>query len=86
MGYVLIAGATLVARRRVWLQRLAMGSALGYGLLMGLTRIVQGGHFLSDVAWSGLLVTILTILLHRILIGSQTALALGQSRLANLPE
>lgn len=30
---------------------LALGIA--YGLLMGLGRIVQGGHFLSDVIWSG---------------------------------
>jgi membrane-associated PAP2 superfamily phosphatase len=86
MGYVLFAGATLVARRRIWLQRLAVGSALAYGTLLGLARIVQGGHFLSDVVWSGLLVTLLTILLHRLLIGSQSALAPGQSRVANPPE
>lgn len=61
MGYVLISGATLIACRRVWLRRWALAGTLGYGTLMGLTRIVQGGHFLSDVAWSGLLVTLLTM-------------------------
>ncbi len=31
---------------------------LSFGLLVGMTRIVQGGHFLSDVLWSGGLVYI----------------------------
>jgi lipid A 4'-phosphatase len=68
MGYVLISGATLVTCRRFWLRRWAVASALAYGTLMGLTRIVQGGHFLSDVACSGLLVTLLVIVLRRTLI------------------
>ncbi|ACL70630.1 phosphatase PAP2 family protein [Halothermothrix orenii] len=25
----------------------------GYGLLMGLARVIQGGHFASDVVWAG---------------------------------
>lgn len=68
MGYVLLSGATLVACRRVWLRRQAVTGALGYGTLMGLTRIVQGGHFLSDVACSGLLMTLLIMGLRRSLI------------------
>ena len=28
---------------------------IAYGLFMGAARIVQGGHFLSDVVWSGLM-------------------------------
>jgi lipid A 4'-phosphatase len=65
MGYVMISGAVLIACRRVWLRRWALASALGYGTLIGLTRIVQGGHFLSDVACSGLLVTLLIMGLQR---------------------
>jgi len=34
------------AKRTFWL-------ALSFGLLMGLGRNIQGGHFLSDVIWSG---------------------------------
>jgi membrane-associated PAP2 superfamily phosphatase len=30
-----------------------LGLGIFYGLLLGLGRIVQGGHFLSDVLWSG---------------------------------
>jgi membrane-associated PAP2 superfamily phosphatase len=56
MGYVLLAGAVLVpGGRRRWLGRLALGGALAYGTLVGLARVVQGGHFASDVVWSGLL-------------------------------
>jgi membrane-associated PAP2 superfamily phosphatase len=56
MGYVLLAGAVLVSHgRRVWLGRLALGGALAYGTLVGIARVVQGGHFASDVVWSGLL-------------------------------
>ena len=85
MGYVLASGAVLVPCRRVWLRCLVVVSALGYGSLIGLTRIVQGGHFLSDVACSGLLVTLLVMILYRTLGGPQSAPAPGQSRLANLP-
>jgi lipid A 4'-phosphatase len=54
MAYSLVAGASLLScRRRVWPHRLALAGALAYGTLMGLGRIIQGGHFVSDVVWSG---------------------------------
>jgi len=54
MGYVMVAGAYLISPRRPhWLRGLVLGGALTYGSLLGLTRIVQGGHFVSDVFWSG---------------------------------
>ena len=37
-------------RRRAYIW---LGIGLGFGALMGVTRIVQGGHFISDVFWSG---------------------------------
>lgn len=51
-GFALIALGTLgaVRRRRRWL---AIG--WGAGLLLGSLRIAQGGHFLSDVLFCGLL-------------------------------
>jgi membrane-associated PAP2 superfamily phosphatase len=59
MGYVLIAGTGLVpCRRRVWPCHLLLGAALGYGTLIGVARVVQGGHFASDVAWAGFLMCI----------------------------
>lgn len=38
-----------------------------YGSLMGLTRISQGGHFLSDVIWSGGLVYLSGLFLYYLL-------------------
>jgi lipid A 4'-phosphatase len=54
MGFYFVAFAFLVrdARRR-WQ---AEAAALGFGALVGLVRIVQGGHFLSDVIWAGIVV------------------------------
>jgi membrane-associated PAP2 superfamily phosphatase len=46
----------LLPRRGAGLQRVWIAGALGYGGLMGLGRIVQGGHFLSDVLGSAAVV------------------------------
>jgi lipid A 4'-phosphatase len=68
MGYVLVAGAMLVpCRRRVWPHGLALAGALGYGTLMGVARIVQGGHFASDVVWAGGLMCVLIAVLQKVL-------------------
>ena len=40
---------------------------LGYGSLMGYARIVQGGHWLSDVLWSAGFVYLTSWLLYRVL-------------------
>jgi lipid A 4'-phosphatase len=54
LGFSLVAFAFLLppgtARRR------GIAATLGFGALIGLVRIAQGGHFLSDVVWAGLLV------------------------------
>jgi membrane-associated PAP2 superfamily phosphatase len=53
MGFALIAAVTLVPCRRVGLRCLLFIVVLGYSGLLGVARIVQGGHFLSDVVGSG---------------------------------
>lgn len=63
LGFSLVAFAFLVPDRRR--RRLAVAGAIAAGSLFGLGRIVQGGHFLSDVVLSGLLVTATSWLLHR---------------------
>lgn len=54
LGFSLVAFAFLMppgaSRRR------AIGGTFAFGGLVGLVRIAQGGHFLSDVVWAGLLV------------------------------
>jgi len=61
MGYILVVGTCLVPGR--WRVVLLSG-ALVYGSLLGATRIIQGGHFLSDVLWSGALMCFLAALLQ----------------------
>jgi lipid A 4'-phosphatase len=62
LGFSLVAFAFLLPpgapRRR------AIAGTLAFGGLIGLVRIVQGGHFLSDVVFAGLLVFGTTALLH----------------------
>ena len=57
LGFWMVAFALLVPGR--W-RRPAVMAALLFGGLVGLVRIAQGGHFLSDVAFSGVIVVGLT--------------------------
>jgi lipid A 4'-phosphatase len=54
MAFSPVALAFVLPTRRRW--RLALGLGLGFGALVGLVRIMEGGHFLSDVVFAGLLV------------------------------
>jgi lipid A 4'-phosphatase len=68
MGYILIAGSGLIpCRRRVWPYRLLLGAALGYGTLIGVARVIQGGHFASDIAWAGFLMCVTVRALQKVL-------------------
>lgn len=76
VGFVLIAPALLVPvpRRR----HQAIAGALGLGAIVGVARIAQGGHFLSDVAASGFLVVAITWALHRwLVVGDGLASLIG---------
>lgn len=67
MGFVLVAGVWLISHRHARWRWLACTAALLYGSLMGCARIVQGGHFLSDVIWSGGVVGLLVVVLQQTL-------------------
>jgi lipid A 4'-phosphatase len=45
-------------------RRRGIAAALGFGVLVGMGRIAQGAHFLSDVVYAGLLAYGTTALLH----------------------
>jgi membrane-associated phospholipid phosphatase len=62
LGFSLVSLAFLLPRGRS--RRLGIAFALGFGALVGLGRIVQGAHFLSDVVYAGLLVYGTTALLY----------------------
>ncbi len=65
LGFYLVSFAFLVPLPR---RRYAIAAALALGGLFGLARIAQGGHFLSDVVFAGILVFASSWLLHRIVV------------------
>ncbi len=44
----------------------ALGTGIAYGTLMGVARMAQGGHFPTDVLWSGVLVLLIIALLYHV--------------------
>ncbi|HUA53242.1 MAG TPA: phosphatase PAP2 family protein [Candidatus Sulfotelmatobacter sp.] len=74
-GYFLLAFALLARRRRA----LAVAGALAIGSGLGAVRVIQGGHFLSDVVFAGLFVGGLTWGLHHLMMTPA-----GRARVARL--
>jgi lipid A 4'-phosphatase len=62
LGFGVVAFAFLSPPGRT--RRRAVAATLGFGALVGFVRIAQGGHFLSDVVWAGLIVFGLTAILY----------------------
>ncbi|HHB76481.1 MAG TPA: phosphatase PAP2 family protein [Desulfobulbus sp.] len=58
IAFFLMAPWFIYRRRRRSLALCFLWLRLSFGLLVGVTRIMQGGHFLSDVLWAGGLVYI----------------------------
>lgn len=56
MGYYFFAAAFLLRGKSRLKGALLAFAALLYGSLIGLARMAQGGHFLSDVIWSGAII------------------------------
>lgn len=52
MGFVFFGGFFLLRRSRRWLAEAMLYFALAFGGLIGAARMVQGGHFASDVVWA----------------------------------
>ena len=64
VGFYFLALAFVIPRRRaLWL---AVGTGLGLGI--GLVRIMQGGHFLSDVIFAGIVVYLTARVLHALML------------------
>jgi lipid A 4'-phosphatase len=66
MAFSLIGFAFLPATRRR--RRQIAAAALGFGGFVGLARIAQGGHFLSDTVFAALLVSGTAWLIHRFVV------------------
>ncbi len=70
IGFFLISPAFLFRRRN----RMRIGIFVGgllFGSLMGLSRIVQGGHYLSDVIWSLAIVYFTAWVVHALLLSAE---------------
>ncbi|MBY0431541.1 MAG: phosphatase PAP2 family protein, partial [Rhodospirillales bacterium] len=68
LGFWVLCFALLAPPRwRGW----AVAAALAFGTAMSVTRIAQGGHFLSDVAFSGAITVAVIVVLHRWLVGKR---------------
>lgn len=63
-GFYFVALALLWQRRK----KLMVSLAILFGFIVGLGRMLQGGHFLSDVIYSGLIVLIVSYILYYYLI------------------
>jgi lipid A 4'-phosphatase len=55
MGFLLMGGYFLFRRHRAGLARGFLVGGIILGSLMGIARMVQGGHFFTDVIWAGLI-------------------------------
>ena len=65
MGFSLLAMALLVSSGR---RPLYIWAAIGLGCFIGFLRMGAGGHFLSDVVFAGLFVSLLIFILHHVMI------------------
>jgi lipid A 4'-phosphatase len=82
LGFSLVAFAFLLPPGRS--RRYGIVAALGFGILVGLGRIAQGAHFLSDVVYAGLLVYGVTALLYWWIVDSDCIAAPSCVRLYRL--
>jgi membrane-associated PAP2 superfamily phosphatase len=72
MGFYLLGGYFIWRGRRPVLARASLAAGLLMGAAIGWARIVQGGHFLSDVIWAGAAVYIAGELLAWLLLREST--------------
>ena len=66
-GFALGAPFFIFRRTRPRLARRWLLFGVGYGLLMGVGRMAQGGHFASDVLWSAGIIYLLGLALYYLL-------------------
>jgi lipid A 4'-phosphatase len=64
IGFFIMAPFFVLRRKATGWARRALAAGILYGMLMGLTRMIQGGHFLTDVIWSGCMVYLTGLFLY----------------------
>ncbi len=64
LAFTFLALALIIPKRRF----LAVNAALLFGAVISAARLIQGAHFLSDVLFAGLFMTLIVISLHKAII------------------
>jgi lipid A 4'-phosphatase len=64
IGFFIMAPFFVLRRRAPAWARRALAAGILYGSIMGLGRMIQGGHFLTDVIWAGCLVYLTGLFLY----------------------
>jgi lipid A 4'-phosphatase len=64
MGFYVSTPWLVLRRRRPRTARLFLLAGFAFGALLGLSRMMAGGHFLSDVVWSGGMVWLTALALY----------------------
>jgi lipid A 4'-phosphatase len=83
MGFCLMAPGFLLWQRRRRLAVTLICLGIGYGVVMGLCRVVQGRHFASDVLWAGAIVYFTCLLFYALFVrrsGEQDEAGWSQTR------
>lgn len=71
MGFYLMAPFFVLRRKKPLQAKIFLGIGIGAGILVGLARMIQGGHFASDVMWSGGFIYLCGMALYHLLIKEQ---------------
>lgn len=72
MGFYLMAPFFVLRRKKPVTAKIFLGGGIGAGLLIGLARMVQGGHFASDIIWSGGFIYLTGMVLYHLLLKDET--------------
>lgn len=73
VAFFLMGLGFIVPPSRPRLQRACFYGGLAYGTAMGFTRVLQGGHFPSDVLWAGAIVYFVAVGLARLIVRHDSA-------------
>ena len=68
VAFFLMGLGFVVSPNRKWFRRICFVGGVTYGLAMGVTRIMQGGHFVSDVLWAGAIVYFVAVALWKLVL------------------
>ncbi|HHC73617.1 MAG TPA: phosphatase PAP2 family protein [Thiothrix sp.] len=64
VGFALLAFWLIWRKRNLWFNQLLLISTLSMGILIGLSRMAAGAHFLSDVLWSAVIPIMVMLVLY----------------------